>query len=101
MLNALSQRHASGIISGELLVDGKPLDAGFQKSTGLCLQADVYLPSSTVREVRRSNFFFFTCCNISIMVILIAMQAVTFSALLRQPREVSREEKLAEVCVCG
>ncbi|KAF9506761.1 hypothetical protein BS47DRAFT_1374048 [Hydnum rufescens UP504] len=73
LLTSLSQRQESGILTGELLVDGKPLDAGFQKSTGLCLQSDVHLPSSTVRE------------------------AVTFSALLRQPREVSREEKLAEV----
>jgi hypothetical protein len=52
LLTSLSQRQESGILTGELLVDGKPLDAGFQKSTGLCLQSDVHLPSSTVREVR-------------------------------------------------
>ncbi|CAO1631936.1 unnamed protein product [Parajaminaea phylloscopi] len=72
LMTTLSQRGVAGALSGDILVDGKPLGPGFQKSTGLVLQADVHLATQTVRE------------------------AVEFSALLRQPREVPREEKLRE-----
>ncbi|PWN28796.1 hypothetical protein BDZ90DRAFT_230805 [Jaminaea rosea] len=72
LMTALSQRGAAGALSGDMLVDGKPLGPGFQKSTGLVLQADVHLSTQTVRE------------------------AIEFSALLRQPREVPREEKLRD-----
>ncbi|CAO1616995.1 unnamed protein product [Jaminaea pallidilutea] len=72
LMTALSQRGAAGQLSGDILVDGKPLGPGFQKSTGLVLQADVHLATQTVRE------------------------AIEFSALLRQPREVSREQKLKD-----
>lgn len=56
-----------------MLVDGKPLNAGFQKGTGFVQQQDNHLPTQTVRE------------------------AVEFSALLRQPREIPTEVKLADV----
>lgn len=72
LMTALSQRGVAGALSGDMLVDGKPLGPGFQKSTGLVLQADVHLATQTVRE------------------------AIEFSALLRQPREVPREEKLRD-----
>lgn len=72
LMTALSQRGAAGVVTGDMLVDGKPLGPGFQKSTGLVLQADVHLATQTVRE------------------------AIEFSALLRQPREVPREEKLRD-----
>lgn len=72
LMTALSQRGAAGAISGDMLVDGKPLGPGFQKSTGLVLQGDVHLATQTVRE------------------------AIEFSALLRQPSEVSREQKLKD-----
>jgi ATP-binding cassette, subfamily G (WHITE), member 2, SNQ2 len=56
-----------------MLVDGKPLSSSFQKGTGFVQQQDNHLPTQTVRE------------------------AVEFSALLRQPREVSNAQKLADV----
>lgn len=72
LLTTLSQRTMFGSISGEVLVDGKPLGLGFQKGTGFVLQGDVHLATQTVRE------------------------AIEFSALLRQPAETPREEKLAD-----
>lgn len=73
LMSALSQRGVAGIVNGEIYVDGKPLDRGFQKGTGLVLQGDVHLATQTVRE------------------------ALEFSAILRQPSNVSREEKLKTV----
>lgn len=72
LLTALSQRGVAGALSGDILVDGKPLGPGFQRGTGFVLQGDIHLASQTVRE------------------------AIEFSALLRQPAEVPREEKLAD-----
>ena len=62
-----------GVISGEILVDGQQRDASFQRKTGYVQQQDLHLPTSTVRE------------------------ALTFSALLRQPRHVPKREKLEYV----
>lgn len=58
-----------GVISGDMLVDGKPRDDSFQRKTGYAQQQDLHLSTSTVRE------------------------ALTFSALLRQPAHVSHQEK--------
>lgn len=71
LLNALAQRINMGTITGDFLVDGRPLPKSFQRATGFAEQMDVHEPTSTVRE------------------------ALQFSALLRQPHEVPREEKLA------
>lgn len=71
MLTALAQRINFGTISGDFLVDGRPLPKSFQRATGFAEQMDIHEPTATVRE------------------------ALQFSALLRQPREVSREEKLS------
>ncbi|KAL6877662.1 ABC-2 type transporter [Trichoderma longibrachiatum] len=71
LLNALAQRIRFGTISGEFLVDGRPLPKSFQRATGFAEQMDIHEPTSTVRE------------------------ALQFSALLRQPHEVPKEEKLA------
>jgi ATP-binding cassette subfamily G (WHITE) protein 2 (SNQ2) len=73
LLTTLSQRQTSGTVTGEMLVDGKPLNSGFQKGTGFVQQQDNHLPTQTVRE------------------------AIEFSALLRQPREISKAQKLADV----
>lgn len=73
LMSVLSQRGVAGAVNGELLVDGKPLDQGFQKGTGLVLQGDVHLATQTVRE------------------------ALEFSAILRQPAEVSHHEKMDTV----
>jgi ATP-binding cassette subfamily G (WHITE) protein 2 (PDR) len=69
LLDCLATRTTMGVISGEMLVDGKPRDDSFQRKTGYAQQQDLHLSTSTVRE------------------------ALTFSALLRQPAHVSRQEK--------
>lgn len=56
-----------------MLVDGRPRDESFQRKTGYVQQQDLHLHTSTVRE------------------------ALEFSALLRQPPQYSRAEKLAYV----
>lgn len=73
LLDVLAQRKTDGTIHGEILVDGRPLPVSFQRSAGYCEQLDVHEPFATVRE------------------------ALEFSALLRQSRDTSREEKLAYV----
>lgn len=54
-------------------MDGRPLPKSFQRATGFAEQMDIHEPTATVRE------------------------ALQFSALLRQPRETPRKEKL-EYC---
>ncbi|KAF2866968.1 putative multidrug resistance ABC transporter [Massariosphaeria phaeospora] len=73
LLDCLATRTTMGVISGEMLVDGKPRDDSFQRKTGYAQQQDLHLSTSTVRE------------------------ALTFSALLRQPAHVSRQEKVEYV----
>jgi ATP-binding cassette, subfamily G (WHITE), member 2, SNQ2 len=70
LLNTLAQRISFGTITGDFLVDGRPLPKSFQRATGFAEQMDVHEPTATVRE------------------------ALQFSALLRQPREVPRQEKM-------
>lgn len=73
LLDVLAQRKTDGTIKGSILVDGRPLSVSFQRSAGYCEQLDVHEPLTTVRE------------------------ALEFSALLRQPRDVPRKEKLEYV----
>lgn len=73
LLDVLAQRKTEGTIQGSILVDGRPLTVSFQRSAGYCEQMDVHEPLATVRE------------------------ALEFSALLRQDREIPREEKLKYV----
>ncbi|KAM0085468.1 hypothetical protein ACKRZS_002306 [Fusarium odoratissimum] len=75
LLDVLAQRKTDGTIKGSILVDGRSLSISFQRSAGYCEQLDVHEPLATVRE------------------------ALQFSALLRQPRTTSREDKLAYVDV--
>ena len=70
LLNTLSQRQTVGVVGGNMLVDGKPLGNDFQRSTGFVEQMDLHEESATVRE------------------------AIEFSALLRQDRNIPRQEKL-------
>ncbi|KAI1833391.1 hypothetical protein DTO006G1_6434 [Penicillium roqueforti] len=70
LLDALATRTTMGVITGEILVDGKPRNNSFQRKTGYAQQQDLHLNTSTVRE------------------------ALTFSALLRQPAHVPRQEKV-------
>ncbi|KAH6986602.1 ABC-2 type transporter [Ilyonectria destructans] len=73
LLDALAQRTSTGVITGDMLVNGHPLDASFQRKTGYVQQQDLHLETSTVRE------------------------SLQFSALLRQPQHVSKEEKFKYV----
>ncbi|PWN48587.1 putative SNQ2-ABC transporter [Violaceomyces palustris] len=70
LLNVLAQRTDTGVVNGDFLVNGRHLPKSFQADTGYCQQQDVHMPTQTVRE------------------------ALQFSALLRQPREVPKQEKL-------
>ena len=70
LLDVLATRTTMGVISGEMLVDGVPRDQSFQRKTGYAQQQDLHLATSTVRE------------------------ALTFSALLRQPEHIPRQEKI-------
>ncbi|KAL2198143.1 ABC-2 type transporter-domain-containing protein [Corynascus similis CBS 632.67] len=73
LLDCLADRTSMGVITGEMLVDGRPRDTSFQRKTGYVQQQDLHLQTTTVRE------------------------ALNFSALLRQPAHVPRAEKLAYV----
>ncbi|OJJ43750.1 hypothetical protein ASPZODRAFT_73386 [Penicilliopsis zonata CBS 506.65] len=73
LLNTLAQRQKMGVVSGDMLVDGHPLGPDFQRGTGFCEQMDLHDNTATIRE------------------------ALEFSAILRQERETSREEKIAYV----
>ncbi|KAJ5917297.1 ABC multidrug transporter C [Penicillium verhagenii] len=70
LLDVLATRVTMGVVTGEMLVDGRQRDQSFQRKTGYVQQQDLHLYTTTVRE------------------------ALRFSAILRQPAEVSRQEKL-------
>ncbi len=70
LLNTLAQRQSTGVVSGDMLVDGKALGADFQRRTGFCEQMDLHDGTATIRE------------------------AFEFSAILRQAKEVPRQEKI-------
>lgn len=73
LLDVLANRVTTGVITGDMLVDGRPRDGSFQRKTGYVQQQDLHLETSTVRE------------------------ALTFSALLRQPHSIPYSEKIAYV----
>ncbi|CCD22990.1 ATP-binding cassette sterol transporter AUS1 NDAI_0A08370 [Naumovozyma dairenensis CBS 421] len=52
LLNVLSQRVESGVVTGELLIDGKPLtnEDAFKRSIGFVQQQDLHLDLLTVKE---------------------------------------------------
>ncbi len=68
LLDTLSQRTTVGVLTGDMFVNGKPLDPSFQRKTGYVQQQDLHLETTTVRE------------------------ALRFSAILRQPKSVSVKE---------
>ncbi|WWD22190.1 hypothetical protein CI109_106681 [Kwoniella shandongensis] len=73
LLDVLATRVTMGVVTGEMLVDGAQRDVSFQRKTGYVQQQDLHLETSTVRE------------------------ALRFSAVLRQPKHVSKEEKFEYV----
>ena len=70
LLDVLATRVTMGVVTGEMLVDGRLRDQSFQRKTGYVQQQDLHLSTSTVRE------------------------ALRFSAMLRQPTHIPRQEKL-------
>jgi len=73
LLDVLASRTTMGVVAGQMLVDGRQRDTGFQRKTGYVQQQDLHLATSTVRE------------------------ALNFSAILRQPKTTPHKEKLAYV----
>ncbi|KAF2864334.1 ABC transporter-like protein [Piedraia hortae CBS 480.64] len=73
LLNTLAQRQTTGVVKGDVLVDGRPLGLDFQRNTGFCLQGDLHDDTATIRE------------------------ALEFSAILRQPASTPKAEKIAYV----
>ncbi|KAF3992516.1 hypothetical protein FT663_01381 [Candidozyma haemuli var. vulneris] len=69
LLNVLAQRINMGVITGDILVNGKQLDGSFSRRTGYVQQQDIHLAETTVRE------------------------ALRFSAQLRRPNDVPDSEK--------
>lgn len=57
LLDCLADRRVGvGILSGEMLVDGKIRDESFQRKTGYAQQLDLHLETNTVREVSEESF---------------------------------------------
>ncbi|CAG8953551.1 hypothetical protein HYFRA_00010008 [Hymenoscyphus fraxineus] len=73
LLDVLASRVTMGVVTGEMLVDGRQRNTGFQRKTGYVQQQDLHLATSTVRE------------------------ALRFSAVLRQPKTTPYAEKVAYV----
>ncbi|OOF95061.1 hypothetical protein ASPCADRAFT_147116 [Aspergillus carbonarius ITEM 5010] len=69
LLMVLAQRTTVGTVSGEVFLNNWSLSSNFQRKIGYVQQQDLHLDTATVRETLR------------------------FSAMLRQPRSVSKEEK--------
>ncbi|WLF81865.1 ATP-binding cassette transporter snq2 [Lodderomyces elongisporus] len=70
LLNTLAQRIDFGVVTGDMLVNGKPLDSSFSRRTGYVQQQDIHVSEVTVRE------------------------SLQFAARLRRPKGVSDKEKL-------
>jgi ATP-binding cassette, subfamily G (WHITE), member 2, PDR len=75
LLNVLAHRSSIGVVTGDMLVNGRPLDASFQHQIGYVQQQDLHLETSIVRE------------------------ALIFSAMLRQPKSTPKKEKMESVKV--
>lgn len=73
LLDVLAQRKTIGKIDGRMYLNGEKLFSDFERITGYCEQMDVHNPNATVRE------------------------ALKFSAYMRQPADVPKEEKDAYV----
>lgn len=70
LLDVLASRVTMGVVTGQMLVNGRQRNSGFQRKTGYVQQQDLHLATSTVRE------------------------ALNFSAILRQPKMTPMKEKL-------
>lgn len=68
-MNVLARRMTIGVVTGDMFVNGRELDASFARNIGYVQQQDLHVETCTIRE------------------------ALRFSAALRQPQSVSMEEK--------
>lgn len=73
LLNALSRRSDFGVITGDMLINGKSIDSSFERRTGYVQQQDLHISELTVRE------------------------SLIFSARLRRPFSVPDKEKIEYV----
>ena len=73
LLDVLAARVRTGVVRGDIQVDGLPRNSGFQRKTGYVQQADLHIATSTVRE------------------------ALRFSAVLRQPSHIPVADRVAYV----
>lgn len=73
LLNVLSRRTEVGVVTGDMLVNGKPIDLSFERRTGYVQQQDLHISELTVKE------------------------SLLFSARLRRPQSVPDAEKLEYV----
>lgn len=71
LLNVLSKRTEVGVVTGDMLINGVPADASFERRTGYVQQQDLHIAELTVRE------------------------SLLFSARMRRPQSVPDEEKVA------
>ena len=56
-LDVLAQRKNTGVMSGDLLVDGRPLGGHFARNTAYTEQMDVHEGMATVREAMRFSAY--------------------------------------------
>jgi len=73
LLDVLAARKSIGVIEGDILMNGRPIDKSFARGCAYAEQLDVHEWTTTVRE------------------------ALLFSAMLRQPEDVPQSEKEAYV----
>ncbi|KAJ7113209.1 ABC-2 type transporter-domain-containing protein [Mycena epipterygia] len=76
LLNVLAERTTTGVVTGDIFVNGHAPPRDFRSQTGYVQQMDTHVPTDTVRE------------------------ALLFSATLRQPASVPLAEKVAYVETC-
>ncbi|PYH91005.1 putative ABC multidrug transporter [Aspergillus ellipticus CBS 707.79] len=73
LIEILAQHTTVGVVTGEMFINGLPLNRSFKRQTSYIQQHDFHLETATVRE------------------------SLQFNAMLRQPSSICREEKLAYV----
>ncbi|KAI0890676.1 BcatrD protein [Annulohypoxylon maeteangense] len=73
LLNVLAERTTIGIVTGNKITNTRYQNVAFARKIGYAQQDDIHLPTTSVRE------------------------ALTFSALLRQPEHYSKAERIAYV----
>jgi ATP-binding cassette subfamily G (WHITE) protein 2 (SNQ2) len=71
LLNVLAERTTTGVVTGNIFVNGHAPPRDFRSQTGYVQQMDTHVPTDTVRE------------------------ALLFSVKLRQPASVPMAEKIA------